>query len=273
MENASRAGDKVALGVIIRRYSELYLRSQWFMVDHARKGPFDTVLATLRRIYRAAEARSVTRLENQLQEAGGNPALVEVSRIVDVSGLNRDMQLFLDPRLEDTARAGFRMGLFRVGITGLDFTSGRPATRAALEATLNQAQGSNPTLSARVAAKLQAAISGGATRDDLIPIVRKVFAETRRGRARTIAQTSITPAFEIGQQAAFVDAGIETVRWLSQRDGAVRATHIQAEADNEDIPLGAGFEVGSSVLEYPGDPAGPAGEVINCRCTILPVIK
>jgi len=32
------------------------------------------------------------------------------------------------------------------------------------------------------------------------------------------------------------------------------------------------FEVGGSLLMYPGDSSGDASEVINCRCATLPVI-
>jgi hypothetical protein len=32
------------------------------------------------------------------------------------------------------------------------------------------------------------------------------------------------------------------------------------------------FEVGGEMLMYPGDPAGSAGNVINCRCAISHVV-
>jgi uncharacterized protein with gpF-like domain len=33
------------------------------------------------------------------------------------------------------------------------------------------------------------------------------------------------------------------------------------------------FRVGESLLMFPGDAGGEAGDVINCRCTILAVMK
>ena len=33
------------------------------------------------------------------------------------------------------------------------------------------------------------------------------------------------------------------------------------------------FDVGGAQLQFPGDPDGPAEEVCNCRCTLLPVVS
>jgi uncharacterized protein with gpF-like domain len=51
--------------------------------------------------------------------------------------------------------------------------------------------------------------------------------------------------------------------WLSAGDAQVRETHA---IDGEVIGFDESFSNG---LEYPGDPAGDAGEVINCRCVCL----
>lgn len=57
--------------------------------------------------------------------------------------------------------------------------------------------------------------------------------------------------------------------WRSLHDSRVRDTHaiadgqIQLESDP--------FTVGGALLDYPGDPSGPAGEVINCRCVVIGV--
>jgi hypothetical protein len=33
------------------------------------------------------------------------------------------------------------------------------------------------------------------------------------------------------------------------------------------------FDIGGEALMYPGDPAGSAGQVINCRCAMGWVVK
>jgi uncharacterized protein with gpF-like domain len=55
--------------------------------------------------------------------------------------------------------------------------------------------------------------------------------------------------------------------WLSSRDSKVRPDH--AAADGQTRPVGLPFTVGGVELMYPGDPVGPPGEVVNCRCTML----
>lgn len=91
-------------------------------------------------------------------------------------------------------------------------------------------------------------------------------------RARVIAITETTRAYG----AATVAAGMEQARvtgrrlskrWDSERDQRVRLTH-QA-ADGQVVDLSAPFLVGDFYLMFPGDPMGPADEVINCRCDVV----
>lgn len=53
-------------------------------------------------------------------------------------------------------------------------------------------------------------------------------------------------------------------RWRSRHDDRVRSSH--READGQAVGLDAPFRVGGAELMYPGDPRGPVGEVLNCRC-------
>jgi uncharacterized protein with gpF-like domain len=59
-------------------------------------------------------------------------------------------------------------------------------------------------------------------------------------------------------------------QWISTDDTRTRPTHV--EADKQRTLLSSPFVVGNSQLQFPGDPRGPAAEVINCRCSILPIV-
>jgi len=67
--------------------------------------------------------------------------------------------------------------------------------------------------------------------------------------------------------------GVHTRKqWLSQHDSRTRHTH-----DNPPPNGVSGETVGpddwfSNGCRFPGDPAGPAAEVYNCRCTLITVI-
>lgn len=108
--------------------------------------------------------------------------------------------------------------------------------------------------------------------NDLIGRVRSVFA-SRQNMAATIARTEVLPGFNLATQEAWLESGVvEQNEWLSARDGAVREAH--ADMDGEKRPLGEPFDFGDGrPLDYPGDPSGLAGNTINCRCTLLPVVS
>ncbi|QGH75260.1 portal protein [Mycobacterium phage Quesadilla] len=54
--------------------------------------------------------------------------------------------------------------------------------------------------------------------------------------------------------------------WIATIDGKTRPTHFAA--DGQRAPLAGTFSIGNEPLRYPGDPAGPAKEVRNCRCRV-----
>jgi len=89
-------------------------------------------------------------------------------------------------------------------------------------------------------------------------------------RARAIAQTEIISASNQASQMAVESTGLKYKKyWSTSGLPGIRPSHLDAEqysAENNGIEPNAVFPNG---LLYPGDPAGPPEEVINCRCTIL----
>jgi uncharacterized protein with gpF-like domain len=87
-------------------------------------------------------------------------------------------------------------------------------------------------------------------------------------RARRIARTEIGAAQNFSLLAA-AQADGRAVRktWAAIGDDRTRPTH--AAADGQSVALDQPFRVGEAQLAHPGDPDGPAGEIINCRCSML----
>ena len=97
-------------------------------------------------------------------------------------------------------------------------------------------------------------------------------------RATRIARTEVTGAANYGavEGARSTGLGLEK-QWLAAPDTRTRHAHRVAGGlegpPQLSVPLDAAFIVDGEALEYPGDPAGSPGNVINCRCatTFSPV--
>lgn len=103
--------------------------------------------------------------------------------------------------------------------------------------------------------------------------------EVAQPRAEVIARTEILRASNAGS--------IETMRaselvaaktWLATPDARTRPSH--RAADGQTVPIDEPFILGGDgdaeggvaagvALDHPGDPLGPPGETIQCRCTML----
>jgi len=112
--------------------------------------------------------------------------------------------------------------------------------------------------------------------DDINIILTATGSERWPNRARTVARTETMGAVNAGVfRAAVLDAeergDVAPAKvWLATDDSRTRPTHVAA--DRQRTLLTSPFQVGTSQLQFPGDPRGAAGEVINCRCTMLPVV-
>lgn len=113
--------------------------------------------------------------------------------------------------------------------------------------------------------------------DDVSTVLTANRSEQWRNRAETIARTETIAATNAGAFYAAADLARERQDpnpekvWISTvGDGRTRDSHV--EADKQRVPLFSPFMVGGFPLMFPGDPSGPAHEVINCRCSILDVV-
>lgn len=127
-------------------------------------------------------------------------------------------------------------------------------------------------VNATTRARLNRAIGEGiANGEPLAGLVKRVNGVMRnRTRARAIARTELLKANQAGQVESIAQAGLERQQWNTARDGDVRDSH---QINGQQQPVGGSFELRSGALAaYPGDPALPAAEVVNCRCFVSPVI-
>lgn len=107
------------------------------------------------------------------------------------------------------------------------------------------------------------AIDANETREQLVDRIKETYSGFTESRAKTIARTEVHGATEQGTLDAYKQAGVSIKIWVAVTDGVTRESH--AMLDGEEVPINGYFSNG---LFMPGDPNGPAEEVINCRCQI-----
>lgn len=116
---------------------------------------------------------------------------------------------------------------------------------------------------------------------DVVDEPEKVVSGTKfyRWQAERIARTeSIGAANYAALEAAEISGYVMVKEWISAHDKRTRShnkgdLYDHVEKDGERIPLRAEFifNEGDDKLQFPGDPTGEPGNVINCRCTIAPI--
>lgn len=127
-----------------------------------------------------------------------------------------------------------------------------------------------------VAGQVAAGVNLGESIPKLTARVDAVLSTTESerwpNRATVIARTETIGALNAGRFDAFrvvaadADEAMEMM-WLATDDNRTRTTHEHAEGQR--VPVGTPFMVGGFELRFPGDPAGPPQEVIQCRCVPL----
>lgn len=86
-------------------------------------------------------------------------------------------------------------------------------------------------------------------------------------RAAVISRTETHTASQWAQVTAIRDTGLQLRKeWVAAADERTRFDH--SAANGQIVGQDESFTVGGEQLEFPGDPAGSAGNVINCRCVL-----
>ena len=123
------------------------------------------------------------------------------------------------------------------------------------------------TLKKRIAAEVTRGIATGAGWKQT---AQQLAGQTRIGynRAIRIARTEGHRIQNTATMNAAYDAkerGADLVKqWDATLDGKTRDSHVAVDGQIRELD-----EEFSNGLDYPGDPAGSAAEVINCRCAML----
>lgn len=103
-------------------------------------------------------------------------------------------------------------------------------------------------------------------------IIREAIPSMSGYRSALIARTETHGAANAGAFAAADETGlILDKEWISAEDERTREDH--ALANGQIVGKDQPFDIGGEALMYPGDPAGSAEQVINCRCALGWVVR
>lgn len=115
---------------------------------------------------------------------------------------------------------------------------------------------------------------GGIMQGESIPQIAKRIRstfESNLSRSVTIARTETTRVENSARQDVAETASKSGLpmkkKWISTSDERTRPEHVAA--NGQVVDYDKPFIVGGEELMYPGDENGSAGNVINCRCTVV----
>lgn len=94
----------------------------------------------------------------------------------------------------------------------------------------------------------------------------KQYFNRASNRSEVIARTEITAQLNAGLLLQYDDVGVEMKEWVTNIDGFERDSH--REINGETVGVKEPFSNGLMMPAGEGDPA----EVINCRCSVFPVL-
>lgn len=226
----------------------------------------------LKKYFYALRRAALAEADDALEELSGRPDVQKAELDgLDWAAWEKRIQKENAAGLAASHEAGITLAEEMVGAT--TYTLRNPNAQAFLSNKSFQMRGITRRIRRRIDESLSLGIRNGETIEDLKNRIRREFSYAE-ARSSMIARTEVTGAMNGGQVAVFGEAGVEKKEWLANDEseveshgnpGSDRRSYMQGEI----VALGKTFSNG---LEFPGG-NGPAEEVVNCNCTLLPVIE
>lgn len=172
---------------------------------------------------------------------------------------------------EDVRRTGLLEVLRRTGATKGDGTplaqmvgNTRQFTEKVTQPVMDIISEAAQNMNNRVAKKIKEMDEAGATMDQIKSEVQSMMS-TRSPWHKQLATHLTTTAIEAAKAGVYEQAGdwIEKT-WNAHEDERTRPSH--ARANGQVRKVSKPFRVGGAKMDHTGDPNGPVGERINCRC-------
>ncbi len=171
-----------------------------------------------------------------------------------------------EPAIELVYHAGFEDAVPQKGVKQLD----EFARTWILRRSLTLAKLINTTTMDAIRKALSDGFAEGESIAQLAKRIEGYFDGDARARATMAARTETLAASNAGALDRYTKEGIQQKEWMAALDENTRDTHMAA--NGQIVGIDEDFKVGGDSMPAPGQGSDPS-ENINCRCTVLPVIK
>ncbi|HIJ66804.1 MAG TPA: phage portal protein [Planctomycetes bacterium] len=190
---------------------------------------------------------------------------------------NKKIKVINHTHFKTAAELGVRQSLAELGISGdeRDKLAARTLEshriKGKLEISTAKITNINKTTKKLVSDQLKTGLENQEGLDELAGRVQNVLG-SNRARALTIARTQVAGGVDTGRHEGMTAAGVDKHGWLDSRDSVVRPSHKAAGITYaQGIPIDQPFIVSGESLMHPGDSAGSAANIINCRCVEIAI--
>lgn len=219
-----------------------------------------------RRHFKGIMAEVLTNLEDSHKSKGGNITKADSKAYFDVAKWKAKLAKSMKPKYAKTAaRAANRLNAEIGAATG--WSDKDPKVKDLSQELAKRVTRVDDTIRRRLSKTLAQGIEAGEGLPELQARVKRVM-NASMSRALAIARTEVGGVSSRARIIAMAEEGVAKHMWLSARDSHVRPSH--EKADGEVRKIGNKFSNG---LRYPHDPAGPAEEIVNCRCLPVPEVE
>jgi len=239
------------------------MKSQmWLVFDKAAVKNERLFITALKKYFQAQQDKINKALEKSIKAATDNP-----DELLDWEAENIKLEGTLNPLWLISLTEGFTVANETFGF-GLNFDLFNPRFKDWIESYgAEQVKEINDTTKEKLRITLTEGIEAGEGIPKLRDRVSGVMDEAKKSRAEKIARTETHNTVGVGTFETYKGAKVEQKEWLATSDSRTRDAHtaINGEVVDTDKPFSNG-------LMFPGDASGPAAQVVNCRCTLLPVL-
>lgn len=189
-------------------------------------------------------------------------AMDALNQLIDWNQQDETLLRTLNPVWEEAFNTGAKSIEQNFGITAVRAPR---LTDYLRQQGLKRVRGINETTRDKIASALADGIEAGESTAQLVKRIQQHLPDMQAERAAAIATSEAHTSMQAGSFAQMQYGGCTTKTWITAGDEDVRDSH--RSQNGVTVPIDQPFPNG---LMYPGDPSGSPGEIINCRCDMIP---